>query len=92
MKKLDNSTAQPLPTSTTNAESHSPFIESLHLMDAVKLIDSLKSLLFNAPEVDQTKIDFFKNEVLMNNYKINTTQIAQQLLEQVQITLEPELA
>lgn len=70
----------------------SKFIESLNLMDAVKLLDTLKAILFNASDRDQSKIDFFKNELSTGRYEVHPQQIAYQLLEDLPLPIEAEIA
>lgn len=77
---------------TLDTECPSKFIESLNLLDAVKLVETLKTILFNAPDRDQTKIDFFKDELSTGRYKVDPHQIARQLLEHVQVRIEAEMA
>jgi negative regulator of flagellin synthesis FlgM len=89
---VPNVPAPSSPTLPSNQKPHSAFIESLNLQDAVKLVETLKTLLFNAPDVDQTKINFFKNELLTGKYEIDSHHIAHQLLEHVQIVAQPEMA
>lgn len=75
-----------------NVETQSNFIESLNLFDPVKCMETLKHLLLNAPDIDQTKINFFKDELLTGRYEIHPLQIAHQILEHVQLIVEPEMA
>lgn len=80
-------------TKLSHQEEHSDFIKSLHVEEIEKLIATFKDSITNTPDIDQEKIQHFREEVLADRYQIGSKQIVNKLLELVRpITAEPEMA
>ena len=75
---------------TLEHETHSNFIDSLHFNDIAKQIGALKSLIYNAPDTNLSKIQVMKEEIAAGRYQINSHHIAAKLLEYVQSTTQAE--
>ncbi len=68
------------------------FMKRLSFNDTVKQITALKAMIFNAPDINQAKIQFLKEEIAAGRYQIQSTKIASKLTAYHQVTRELELA
>lgn len=67
------------------------FIDNINFEDTAKQMAELKSIIFDSPDTNQTKIQFIKEELSANRYEIHSNHIASKLLEYAELPL-PELA
>ena len=82
------------PKSHTKATENIPqeLLDSLSFKSTAKHIEALKQAIFDAPNTNQAKIDFIKNEITSGRYVINSDQIANKLMEDKQLIEQPEIA
>ncbi len=66
------------------------FLESLCISDTKQLI-ALKELIFNAPNSNQAKIQFIKEEIAAGRYQTDSNLITAKLME-YNHTMQPEIA
>lgn len=60
--------------------------------DISKQMDALKTIIFNATESNQSKLQFIQEELSTNRYEIDCEYIASKLLEYAQMNEEAEMA
>ncbi len=67
--------------------------ESKHFIDQLDFSDmtKLKAIVFDTPEAELAKIQLIKEELSTGRYKINSTQIADKLLEFALVAEEMEM-
>ena len=96
-KKSANSSCEHLQSlhqqaDATASDVQTKFTDSLNFDDTVKQMDTLKAILFNTSELNQTNIPFIKEELSAGRYKIHSHLIADKLMEYAELTEQPEMA
>lgn len=56
-------------------------LDNLNFTDSAKQLEALKALIFSAPEDNQKKIEFLKEEISAGRYEINSQRIAAKFIE-----------
>lgn len=59
-------------------------LDSVSLSSDSKQLQALKASLADAPEINQARVDFFKNEIESGRYEINSRSIARNMLNLVE--------
>lgn len=82
------------PKSLKKAAGNIPqeLLDSLSFKNTAKQIEALKQAILDAPDTNQAKINFIKNEITSGRYIINSDQIANKLVEDKQLIEQPEIA
>lgn len=61
--------------------STAAILPSLKHTESSKAFEALKAIIFSEPIINQAKIQFLKEELTTNRYKINSQRIAEKLTE-----------
>ena len=72
VNKIDNEKATP---ASTNG-----LMDQLNI-EPVEELEALKSMIFDSPDINRAKIDFFKDEISSGRYEIEPLNIATKLTE-----------
>jgi anti-sigma28 factor (negative regulator of flagellin synthesis) len=67
-------------------------LSHLHFADTAKQIQALEELIFSDFEINQSKIEFLKEEISADRYEINSLKIAKHLIEYSLTSKEAEVA
>ncbi|KTC65797.1 flagellar biosynthesis anti-sigma factor FlgM (plasmid) [Legionella adelaidensis] len=62
----------------------SQLIASLSFEDSNKQLQALKEMIFNEPLINDSKIQFIKEELATDRYEVNSYRIAVRLMEDIQ--------
>ncbi len=60
-------------------------IDKVDISTESKHLDALKASLVNIPEVNEARVQYFKNEIASGKYKINSDKIAFNMLNNLEL-------
>ena len=72
VNKIDNATKSSAPTNDLMDQFN---------IEPVEELEALNSMIFDSPDINQAKIDFFKEEIASGRYEIEPLNIATKLAE-----------
>lgn len=67
------------------AEGAASFDDSVSISNTSKQLESIKKSLQDVPEVNDARVLYFKAEIELGNYKIDSDKIAMNMLNNVEI-------
>ncbi|KTC86492.1 flagellar biosynthesis anti-sigma factor FlgM [Legionella brunensis] len=72
-------------TQSLAQDSHTDEDSQVNISNISKQLAHLKEFILNAPEVDNERVEFFKEELAKGRYQINSSQIAVNMFRDVEL-------
>lgn len=81
MNQFDNANAGKKSNAKSTSQIPDDFLKGLHFNDTTKQMEALKAMIFNASDLNETRLQFIKDEIETGRYQIQSSKIAEKLTE-----------